>query len=218
MSYPALKRRLVAAMAGPLPGIAGQTRLAPRPRIGWRPEVTPDGCRHGGGLLLVYPRSDAAHVALTLREEGLQNHAGQVSLPGGAVEEGESLDRAALREAEEEIGVDPREVRLLGALSPLHVPVSQFVLHPWVGVAERRPEFRPDATEVARILEVPLAELADPSRLAVETRRYSDQDVRVPFFRVEGEKVWGATAMVLAEFLDLLGAPPDPWRRDYGRP
>jgi 8-oxo-dGTP pyrophosphatase MutT (NUDIX family) len=206
-----LESKLRTALAGPLPGTPAQLPLAPRPRFGWTPGEWPSNCRHGGALLLLYPRDAAPHVLLTVRDADLQHHAGQVSLPGGSLEPGESHDQAALREATEEVGLDPQTVRLLGALTPLHVPVSRFVVHPRVGVTDRRPGFRPRPGEVARVLEVPLAHLEDPACLGVERRQFDRNEVEVPFFRVDGERVWGATAMVLAEFLTVVGTPPDPW-------
>lgn len=206
-----LERDLRVALAGPLPGPRGQLPLSPRPRFGWKPGVWPKGCRHSGTLLLLYPREAAAHILLTVRDAEMQNHAGQVSLPGGAVEAGESYEQAALREAREEVAIDPAAVTLLGALSPLHVPVSRFVVHPRVGCTSTRPRFRPKKGEVARILEVPLLRLSDPACVGIELRRFEDRNVQVPFFHVEGERVWGATAMILAELLWLLGTPPDPF-------
>jgi len=200
-----LERRLTVAFAGPLPGEAAQMLLSPRPRRGWRPGELPEGLRRGAVLLLLYPGSEGPSVVLTLRHADLPQHAGQVSLPGGAAEPGETLERAALREAHEEVGVDPSKVRLLGRLSPLHIPVSGFALHPFVGLVEQRPELHPDPNEVERILEVPVATLLDPSYRGEETRRFREHDYQVPFLRLDGEKVWGATAMILAEFLWLLG-------------
>jgi len=205
-----LEEKLARALAEPLPGADGQLRMAPRPRTGWRPGEWPDDSRHGGGLLLVYPGDGAPHVLLTLRDSGLAQHAGQVSLPGGAVEGEESYADAALREAQEEVGLDPSCVRLLGHLSPLHVPVSGFVIHPWAAVTHRRPEFTPDRREVARILEVPLEDLRDPYRQRLERRAGERGQFGIPYFDVDGERVWGATAMILSEFLCLLGSPPQP--------
>lgn len=206
---------LRAILARGLPGLAGQRALAPRPRRGWKPEDAPPAdCRQGGALVLCYPHDGAIHLVLTRRAQGMQNHAGQISLPGGAVEADETVEQGALREAEEEIGVFAAHVRVLGPLTPLHVPVSRFVVHPFVGYVDRRPRFRPDPREVAELLEVPLALLCDPDTCRVETwpsDRYGATEV--PLFEVSGAPVWGATAMILAELLTLLGAPPDPWRQ-----
>jgi len=202
--------RLRRALLNGLPGLDAQLRLAPRPRVGWDPHHVPTGLRDAAALVLIYPREGVLHLPLTVRGGGLRHHTGQVSLPGGAVDAGESIEDAALREATEEVGIDPVEVDTLGRLTPLHIPVSGFMLHPVVGIASRRPAFQTHPWEVARLLEVPLQRLSDPAIVQRETRqmRRGEQlvDVEVPFFDVDGEKVWGATAMVLAELMVLLEA------------
>ena len=162
-------------------------------------------------LLLLFPTAAGPALLLTKRHASLLNHAGQVSLPGGAVENDETLEAGALREAQEEVGLDARGARILGRLSALHVPVSGFVLHPILAALDHRPDLHPTPGEVERILEAPVSLLADSRNYSVEVRTFRGSDYRVPFVVVEGEKVWGATAMVLAEFLALIGLPPDPW-------
>lgn len=197
-------------LMGELPGVAAQLRMSPRPRHGWEPDVYPDDCRQAAGLLLVYPLEGRARIVLTQRTD-LPDHAGQVSLPGGEVESDETVIDAALREAHEEVGVEPRVVCVLGRLTPIHIPVSNFVLHPIVGMAHERPTMRAADNEVARILEPPIADLADPARQAVRLGNYLEPPPLIPYFSVGDLEVWGATAMVLAEFLAVLGAAPDPW-------
>ncbi len=199
-----LERCLAHALAGPLPGPAAQRAMAPTPRPGWQPGRVPEGLRDAAALALIYPRDGAPHLLLTVRAADLPHHGGQISLPGGEVEPGESFEDAALREAQEEVGVDRASVRLLGRLSAMHIPVSGYALHTVVGIASSAGTWAPHAREVARVLEAPLDTLLDPARCAVETRRYEGRDYDVPFYEVEGEKVWGATAMVLAELLALL--------------
>jgi 8-oxo-dGTP pyrophosphatase MutT (NUDIX family) len=206
-----LEARLRLALARELPGPQAQVRMAPRPRPGWRARELPDGTREAAGLLLLYPFEGQPCVLLTVRAGVLARHGGQVSLPGGVIEPGETVADAAVREAVEEVAVDPREVRIVGALTPLHIPVSGFTLHPEVAVTDRRPEFRHAAEEVARILEVPLQYLVDGSRVRVGRHTRGGVDYDIPYFDVHGEQVWGATAMILAEFLSILGAAPDPW-------
>ena len=182
--------------------------MAPSPRLGWDPLKFPEGARDGAALLLVYPHDQTLQIALTVRGSELRNHTGQVSLPGGRVDEGETFEAAALREATEEIGVDPATVELLGRLTPLHIPVSGYLLHPIVGYTSMRPAFQRAEWEVARIIEAPVSMLSDPAAVKreIRTRVVKGQsiDVDVPYFDVDGEKVWGATAMVLAEFCAIL--------------
>jgi 8-oxo-dGTP pyrophosphatase MutT (NUDIX family) len=194
------------ALRRPLPGPEAQARMGRTPRD--FPALPYD--HHAGVLVLLYPVEEAPHVVLTLRSSNLTRHRGQVSFPGGVAETGEALEWTALREAHEEVGVVPEEVEVLGKLSPLLMPHTGFVLHPLVGAAHRRPDLRPREAEVARVLEVPLRALADPGHLGREPRVFQERIFQVPYFDVAGEKVWGATAMVLAELLEILGAPPQP--------
>lgn len=198
-------------LAGKLPGVTAQLRMSPRPRHGWRPDVYPADCRQAAGLLLVYPLEGRSRIVLTRRAD-LPDHGGQVSLPGGEVESGEATIDAALREAHEEVGIEPQLVSVLGRLTPIHIPVSNFVLHPIVGTTRERPNLRADDSEVARILEPQIVELADPARHGIRSGTHAESPPLIPYFRVEDLEVWGATAMVLAEFLAVLGATPDPWR------
>jgi 8-oxo-dGTP pyrophosphatase MutT (NUDIX family) len=157
--------------------------------------------------------SDRPHIVLTVRADALR-HGGQVSLPGGVVEPGETFEQAALREAHEEVALPLAPVRVLGALTPLDIPVSGFRLHPIVAVTETEPALTPADAEVANILEVAVDELLDPANL-VRTRRERDGVTYVvPAFRICGHEIWGATAMVLAEFLALLGACPGKSQED----
>jgi len=140
---------------------------------------------------------------------GLRHRTGQVSLPGGRVDAGETVEDAALREAFEEIGVTPGSVDIVGRLTPLHIPVSGHLLHPVVAVAHARPAFRIAEAEVARLIEAPVPHLRAPGTVRWEERRRDTTPpvpMRVPFFAVDGAVVWGATAMVLAEFLAVVEA------------
>src|SRR5690349_7039885 len=124
-------------------------RFAPAPpRKGWKAGHFPDDARTAAALLLLYPGADGPAVPLTVRASNLARHAGQISLPGGAADPGETLAETALREASEEIGVDPRDVTVLGELTPVYVLVSGFTLHPVVGVSHTRPRFVASPGEV----------------------------------------------------------------------
>lgn len=200
--------QLRSALAGPLPGLDAQLRMAPRPRVGWDPLKFPADARAAAALILLYPRDDdGLNITLTVRGPELRNHTGQVSLPGGRIDQGETVEHAALREANEEVGVDPSMVEILGRLTPLHIPVSRYILHPVVAFSSSRPAFQRAEWEVARIIEAPVALLHDPAIVKRETRTRVVNGqatvIDVPFFDIDGEKVWGATAMVLAEFCEL---------------
>jgi len=205
-SLPALEIFLRQRLAtSPLPGPSAQWRFAPRPPAdGWTPDLSPETARPAAALILVYDNGHGPTIPLTVRHAGLPQHAGQVSLPGGAIDPGESIEAAALRESEEEIGVPGDQVRLLGRLSPLWIPVSNFLVQPVVGIVEGRPVFRLHPHEVSEILHAPIAELRDRSRLRWVTRDRNGVRLRYPSFDVGSHTVWGATATILGEFACLF--------------
>ena len=179
--------------------------MAPTPqRKGWNPDLTPKDARRAAALLLIYPGPAGLSFALTVRHADLPNHGGQVSLPGGAIDAGESARDAALREAREELGIDTTAVRVVGSLSSFWLAVSGFVVQPFVGVTDARPAFRPAAGEVTEVLDVSIADWMDPSKRGWEQRARDGVVVRYPYVSVSGHQVWGATAMMLSEFEAIL--------------
>jgi 8-oxo-dGTP pyrophosphatase MutT (NUDIX family) len=174
---------------------------SPRPYIPID-EARANGCREAGALVLLYPVAGEAHTVLTLRSTSLQDHAGQISLPGGGLEVGEDALGAALREAHEEVGIRVDALDILGALTPLFIPPSGFCLSPVVAATPSRPDFRPDGLEVEEVIEVALADLDDAHR-RVETWDIRGELRRVPYYALGSYKVWGATAMVLSELAAL---------------
>ena len=200
-----LEATLRERLAGTLPGLDAQLRFMPTPpRTGWKPGEFPSDARIAAGLVLLYPGERGASIPLTVRASGLKRHAGQISLPGGATDQGETLTQAALREAHEEIGVDPARVRILGELTPVYVLVSGFTLHPIVGITDARPEFRPAAHEVEEVIEVSIEDLQDASNIRHGTRTREGLAIEYPYFDLRGSHVWGATAMILGEFICVL--------------
>jgi 8-oxo-dGTP pyrophosphatase MutT (NUDIX family) len=201
----ALELALRDRLAGTLPGLDAQLRFMPTPpRTGWKPGEFPSDARIAAGLLLLYPGERGPSIPLTVRASGLKRHAGQISLPGGATDPGETLAQAALREAQEEIGVDPARVRVLGELTPVHVLVSGFTLYPIVGITDVRPAFMLAAHEVEAVIEVSVEDLQDASAIRQGTRTREGLAIEYPYFALMGHQVWGATAMVLGEFICLL--------------
>ena len=169
------------------------------PEVTWQPRV-------GGVLLLLYPFQHTTYLVLTRRRDDLSSHAGQISFPGGRVEQGETAVQAALRETEEEIGVPTPKVTVLGELTSIYIPPSDYEVHPFVGWVNggERPSFVPEVREVAEILEVPLNHLLNPHTREVGPIPVRGATYTVPYYNVNGHKVWGATAIMLSEFLGRL--------------
>jgi 8-oxo-dGTP pyrophosphatase MutT (NUDIX family) len=193
------------ALQRPLPGLPAQIQMAPAPRPGTVRVLELDrDCRRAGVLVLLYPCGDELCLVLTRRTELLESHRGQVSFPGGGIHAGESAREAALREAGEELGVPPSGLDLLGELSPIYIPPSNFCVYPLVAFAAKRPDFIPNPNEVAEVIEAPLSRLLDPAARCEETWTWQDTGRLVPFYAVDEHKVWGATAMILCELLTLI--------------
>jgi 8-oxo-dGTP pyrophosphatase MutT (NUDIX family) len=186
-------------------GEAAQRKMIPRPR-GIRLPNMLGRSRQGGVLIILYEWDGETHLVLTRRRDDLQAHAGQISFPGGRREDGETLEMTAVREAQEEVGVIPTNLKVLGRLAPLYIAPSDFEVHPFVAWLDRRPNFTLQVEEVAEILEVSLADLLDPANCFEEPWEIRGFEVQVPFYLVGGHKVWGATAMMLSEFLERLRA------------
>jgi 8-oxo-dGTP pyrophosphatase MutT (NUDIX family) len=159
-------------------------------------------------LVPLFEREGGLHVLYTKRSEALPHHRGQVAFPGGrhVADADPSLLATALRETEEEIGVDPRHVDVLGPLAPIHTLSSNFVINPFVGVIPHPYTFRPDPHEVSVIFSVPLDVLLDPATRAEEEWTLEGHTVPIETYRHAGHVIWGATQRITATLLDLLSA------------
>lgn len=155
--------------------------------------------RRAATLLAIYPDDDGRLVVpLTVRRDELRAHAGEVSLPGGAVDRSDpSAEAAALREAWEEIGLEPSTVRVVGELDEVWIPVSNFELRPVVGTVDARPSLVPHDAEVASIVELPLDALFDPQVVGIEQFSSRGLLLRAGAYRFGGVRIWGATALTL---------------------
>lgn len=202
-----LQAQLQLAIQGVLPGKEAQLLMAPKPidpkRIS---SHVPEGHRKSGVLLLFYPDNSSIYFPLIKRPQYLGAHSGQVALPGGKVEDGDpDVVFTALREAEEEIGIDSSKVEVIGSLTELFIPVSNFLVSPIVGFLDYKPTFIPEQREVARIIPTALNYLIQPDIVKRTTVSLGGgKYLETPYFEIAGELVWGATAMILSELIQVL--------------
>ncbi|NJO87611.1 MAG: CoA pyrophosphatase [Chloroflexia bacterium] len=188
----------------PLPGLKAQHEMVPTSRLNdlAKEPVNP---KKGGVLLMIYENAEKLKLVFIQRTDDGGVHSGQISFPGGKFEPGDKdLIATALREAEEEVGIDASRVQILGNLTTMFIPVSNYMVSPTVGFYNGTPEFKPNPDEVAGLLEVTLAHLVDdktkgPGLVDVRGRKFE-----VPVFHVEHHKIWGATAMILNEFIQVI--------------
>jgi 8-oxo-dGTP pyrophosphatase MutT (NUDIX family) len=181
-------------------------------------ELRPGPGRPAAVLAAIFDEEGQAHVVLTRRSARLRSHTGEVSFPGGRLDPGETARAAALREAQEEVGIAPGAVEIIGTLSPLSTSSSPAAITPFVGLLSGRPELRPNPAEVERAFTVPLVELYAPECYREELWRTADGGERaITFFEVVGDTVWGATGRMLRQLLDLIWAATDPASASAGR-
>jgi 8-oxo-dGTP pyrophosphatase MutT (NUDIX family) len=190
--------------------LAAQRCMAPRRRALRRSRTRPGHARQAGVLILLYPVEGGLAFPLIRRTQNPHDvHSGQISLPGGAQENNETPVETALREAQEELGID-RPVQIIGSLTCLYITPSDFEVRPAVGYIEKRPVWVPDQAEVVEVLECPLDWLLEDARKVFEDRDRNGEIMQVPWYNVHGHKVWGATAIILSELehrlRDVLGA------------
>lgn len=194
--------QLAARLKGQLPGSQAHEPLRAVPLGAIKPRfdhATPP--KPGSVIILLYERDGLHYFPLTKRPDYLGTHGGQISLPGGKAEPGESLIDTALREAEEEIGIPQQDIEVIGTLSNFFVIPSNFLVTPVVGKLKKPPVFQPDPKEVERVLEGSVEELVREDAVRVrEIMAAKVFPMTAPHFQIENEVVWGATAMMLNEF------------------
>ncbi len=190
----------------PLPGISAQLKMSSRARIQKLMKFShPDSPFLSSVLILLYPLNGQTRLVLMLRPEYSGVHSGQISLPGGKFEEGDdSLVHTALREAQEEIGIDPVLIRIIGQLTEMYIPPSNFMVTPVIGYQTSQPEFTADPKEVARIIEINIDDLLDIQNIRRKKIKFRlGFSLMVPSYFIDGNIIWGATAMILSEFSEL---------------
>ncbi|MHA7128301.1 NUDIX hydrolase [Algoriphagus namhaensis] len=208
MNFTELILSLEKGLEGPLPGKDAHLRMAPQPLDLRRFDTkVPDYHRKGAVLMLFYPERDGVCFPLIKRPRYQGVHSGQIAFPGGKFElEDENLMETALREAEEEVGIDRGKVQILGELSKLFIPPSNFLVSPFIGITTQKPEFVPEVAEVDRILLPRLEEVLSPKIRKQKEFHFTNNSVLdTPYFEIDGEVVWGATAMMISELIHILG-------------
>jgi len=193
------------AFSKPLPGIEIQRLMSPSVRFTGSVKHDPNKARKSSVLLLLYKKEGVWYIPLIQRPTYKGAHSGQVSFPGGKTEDRDvSILDTALRESEEEIGVKRNGIQFISELTPLYIPNSNFMVYPQVCITSSSPVFKADKREVESIIEAPVAQLLAPQTIHHFSRRINGVQVDAPFYNIHGYVIWGATAMIVSEFLHLI--------------
>jgi len=189
-------------LSRPLPGLEIQLKMAPSMRR-MAKNAEPD--KNGCVMVLVYPYQGFLYTVFIKRSEYEGVHSGQISFPGGMSEASDnSLVYTALRETCEEIGISASVISVIGQLTTLHIPVSNVNVYPIVGIIETRPDFIPNPAEVNFLIETRLKDLINPANLKTKLIQINEQMIKVPYYDIRDNHIWGATAMILSEFLCIV--------------
>lgn len=198
-------------LSGELPGLDKQLLMAPNNRENEiRKGLHNPGAIKSSVLILIFPHDGLLKTVVMLRPSYNGVHSGQISLPGGKWEITDvDMAATALRETQEEIGVDPSTISLVGALSPLYIPPSNYIVFPFIGLADSKPNFLTDSIEVQELIEINLEDLIDKNNSTLRKVSLNDgTSFEVPCYAFGEVIIWGATAMILSEFVELLQTIP----------
>ncbi len=189
-----------------LPGFDAQKTMSPSIREDLMGNTAPNAnTRQSAVLILLFPNGNDINTLLIKRPIYDGPHSGQISFPGGKFDEADSdIQATALRETFEEVGVNPTDINIIGQLTQLYIPVSNMMVHPFVGVINFKPEFNPNTEEVERIIYAPIKQLTNSKNRSVKVITSHQKLITAPYFNISKEFVWGATAMILAEFVEII--------------
>lgn len=189
----------------PLPGAEAHSIMASETRLKLKMPAPNERTRESAVLILFYPSDNQIFIPLILRPQYDGVHGGQMAFPGGRAEkEDENLVRTALREAQEEIGVRVSDIQILGKLTKLYIPPSNFYVQPVVGFMSHKPDFYPDPKEVDKVIEISIEEIKNPDIIDRKVLNVRGIEVDTPFYNILDTTVWGATAMMISELLMVI--------------
>ena len=154
-------------------------------------------------LVCFFKRNDEIFFPLIKRPMHEKNHPGQIALPGGSMEKNETLEMTALREAFEEVGIKPSDVKIIGQMTPLPVPISKYLIYPFIGTTKIEPNWKLNRKEVDELIILKFNDLVESDNGYYEDWKRENKQIRVPIFKVMNTKIWGATAAVMSELIDL---------------
>jgi len=209
MNFRDFEKRIVKVTKMELPGETVQFKMAPIERLAELKRIArkKNTARKAGVLVLFYPSENLeTHLILILRKTYKGVHSAQVGFPGGKLEaEDKTIQDAALRETEEEVGISRNTISILKKLTEIFIPPSNFFVQPFMGITTETPKFIPQEEEVEALIEVPLAQFMDDANITAQTLSTSyATNIEVPAFNLNGHMVWGATAMMLNEVREML--------------
>lgn len=199
-------RSLRMSLRNGLPGENAQRKMEPTSRKMLLEHSMPDDITHMSAVLVsIFPIDGKPYIVFIKRQTYNGIHSAQIAFPGGKKEkDDDNMLETALREAQEEVGIIPEKVMILGTLTPLFIPISNHLVLPVVGAMKERPTFYPNLQEVEYIIEMPLCELLQPDSRSVKTLNIGGLPATTPYFKAGEDMIWGATAMILSEFTELI--------------
>ncbi|MCD0468969.1 CoA pyrophosphatase [Flavobacterium sp. JAS] len=191
-----------------LPAISAHIKMAPKERIESlkNMDFKAENPRIAAVMMLFYPKNGKTHLVLIVRNAYNGVHSSQIAFPGGKYEATDAdFAETALRETHEEVGVMPNKIEIIKHFSPMYIPPSNFLVHPFLGISKEELSFYPDVREVADIIELPLSVFLNDEIIIEATLSTSyANNILVPAFNIQNHIVWGATAMILSELRDVL--------------
>ena len=199
-----IKQRLLKAIKNDLPGEKSHLKMIPESRLNMSLNFDEKEVKKSAVLLFLFPENGTFNLLFIKRAKDGSRHSGQIAFPGGKFEYFDNgLMNTALRETEEEVGIPKENIKVIKKLSSLFIPVSNFMVYPYVGISDKKPDFKLNTDEVQEIYELDFRKLLSAKRIE-KTFMVRNQEIKSPFYVFENFEIWGASAMILSEFIDLI--------------